>query len=231
MVLCNLSGTWSDPLLWDVCLGLAAWAVNGGAAPDDEFFERGGALAAGFAGAAVDHVLELKEAADAGGVDVIGDGGAAEFDGAGEDLLEGGVEAGELGAGEAPGGAAGADAGAEEGFVGVDVADAVQDGLVEECGFDGELAAAEEFGEGFRGDGGGFGAGAGVGAEGTEAAEAAGVDEAEFAAVGEGEDGVGVGGPGDLGGGDEEAAGHAEVDEELVVWRIGGRLCLCGAAA
>ena len=57
----------------------------------------------------------------------------------------------------------GADAGAEEGFVGVDVADAVEQGLVEQRGFDGGLAAAEEGDEVFEGDGEGFAAGAGVG--------------------------------------------------------------------
>ena len=48
-----------------------------------------------------------------------------------------------------------------------------------------------------------------------EASEAAGVDEAKFFAAAEGEDGVGVGRDGGVGGGDEQAAGHAEVDEEL----------------
>ncbi len=191
------------------------------------------AVVAELAGAAVNLVLELEEASDAVGVDVVGDGGAAELDGVGEDLLEGGVETGELGAGEAAGVAGGADAGAEEALVGVDVADAVEDGLVEEGGLDGELAAAEELGEVGGGDGGGLGTGAGVAGvfcfgfgvrfggivevDDGEAAEAAGVDEAEFAGVGQGQDGVGVGWERDFGLRDEEAAGHAEVDEELGV--------------
>ncbi len=213
-----------------VALVLAGGAVDGGAAAYGEFFEGGGAVVAELAGAAVDLVLELEEAADAVGVDVVGDGGAAELDGVGEDLLEGGVEADELGAGEAAGVAGGADAGAEEAFVGVDVADAVEDGLVEEGGLDGELTAAEEVGEVGGGDGGGFGAGAGVAGglggvgggfgvkvDDGEAAEAAGVYEAEFAAVGEGQDCVGVGWEWHFGLRDEEAAGHAEVDEKLSV--------------
>ena len=163
-------------------------------------------------GAAVDLVLELEEAADAVGVNVVGDRGAAEFDGVGEDLLECGVEAHEFGAGEFAGRAAGADGGSEEALVGVDVADAVEDGLVEERGFDGELAVFEEGGEVGGGDGGGFGTGAGVVGGDGEAAEAAGVDEAEFAVVGERENGVGVGWERDVGLRDEEAAGHAEVD-------------------
>jgi len=53
------------------------------------------------------------------------------------------------------------------------------------------------------------------------AAEAARIDEADFACgcfpgrAAEGEDGVGVGRERDLGCGDEEAARHAEVDEEF----------------
>src|SRR5438067_7963535 len=48
-----------------------------------------------------------------------------------------------------------------------------------------------------------------------KAAEAAWVYEANIAGVGEGEDCVGVWRDGDVGLRDEEAAGHAEVDEEL----------------
>jgi hypothetical protein len=48
-----------------------------------------------------------------------------------------------------------------------------------------------------------------------EASEAARVDEAKLLAAAEGEDGVGVWRDGCVWGGDEEAAGHAEVDEEL----------------
>ncbi len=54
-----------------------------------------------------------------------------------------------------------------------------------------------------------------------QASEAAGVDEAEFARVCEREDGVGVGRQGHVGVRDEQAAGHAEVDEELGRGRVG----------
>ena len=104
------------------------------------------------------------------------------------------AEAGQLVAGEAAGVAAGADSGVVEGLVGVDVADAVEEGLVEERGLDGGLAVAEERDEVFERDGEGFFAGAGVGSRADgEAAEAAGVDEAKLFAAAEGEDGVGVG--------------------------------------
>ena len=113
-----------------------------------------------------------------------------------EDFDQGGAEAGEFVAGEAAGVAGGTDAGVEERLVGVDVADAVEEGLVEQRGLDGGLAVAEEGDEVFERDGEGFAAGAfvlGVGCDDGEAAEAAGVDEAELLAAAEGEDGVGVG--------------------------------------
>ena len=172
-------------------------------------------------------MFELEEAANAVGIDVVGDGGAAEGDGVVEDGEEGGAEAVELGAGEAAGVAAGPDAGAEEAFVGVDVAHAGEEGLVEEGGFDGGAAAAEEGGKVGGGDGEGLGTGSGEGGLGAEvaeveAAEAAGIDEAHFATAGEGEAGVGVRGDGALWGGDEEAAGHAEVDDPLGLGWAGG---------
>lgn len=146
----------------------------------------------------------------------------------GEDVDESEAEALVLGAGEASGVAGGADGGAEEALVGVDVADSVEEGLIEERGLDGGLAVAEERGEGGGGDGEGFAAGAGVffggcavsccfvsGCVDGEAAETAGVYEAEFLSGAEVEDEVGVGRDGSVWGGDEEAASHAEVDEEL----------------
>ena len=101
-----------------------------------------------------------------------------------EDFDECGAEAGELVAGEASGVARGTDAGVEEGLVGVDVADAVKERLVEQRGLDGGLAGAEEGDEVFERDCEGLFARAGIGIGGYgEAAEAAGVDEAEFAAA------------------------------------------------
>ncbi|MCU1248711.1 MAG: hypothetical protein JWQ49_1740 [Edaphobacter sp.] len=110
------------------------------------------------------------------------------------------------------------DAGVEQSFIGVDVADTVEERLVEQRRLNGGLAVAEEGGEVFERDREGFGAGAFVscvGRDDGEAAEAAGVDEAEFFAAAEGEDGVSVRGDGRVGGGDEQATGHAEMDEEL----------------
>lgn len=188
----------------------------GTAACDGDALDGRAAGTAGLSGTRVDVVVELEETRYAVGVYVVGDGGAAQLDGVLEDLDEGGAEAGEFVAGEASGLAAGADSGVEESFVGVDVADSVEEGLVEERGFDGSLAIAEESDEVFEGDGEGLAAGAGVGGVlHGETAEAARVDEAKLLTVGERENGVGVGRVGDFGGVDEEAAGHAEVDEEL----------------
>ena len=100
--------------------------------------------------------------------------------------------------------AQGANASVEEGLVGVDVAYSMEERLVEQRSFDGRFAVAEESDEVFERDGEGLFAGAGVGlvCDG-EATEAAGVDEAKFAAAAEGEDGVGVGRDGGVGGRDE----------------------------
>ena len=54
-----------------------------------------------------------------------------------------------------------------------------------------------------------------VSADDGEAAEAAGVDEAKLLTAAEGKDGVGMGRDWCIGGGDEQAACHAEVDQEL----------------
>ena len=141
---------------------MASGAEVGASAAYDYSLNGGFADTAWLAGAGVDMVMELEEAGYTFSVYVIGDGGAAEFDGVFEDFDEGGAEAGELGAGESAGVAEGSDVGVEEGFVGVDVAYAVEQGLVEQRSFDGGLAVAEEGDEVFEGDGEGFAAGAGV---------------------------------------------------------------------
>ena len=137
-------------------------AEVGAAAGEGDAADGGCADEAGLAGAPVDLVPELEEAAGALGVDVVGDGGAAEADGVAEDFDQRGAQAGQLGAGEAGGLAGGADGGAEERLVGVDVADAVEQGLVEQRGFDGRAARMEEGDEVCEGDGEGLAAGAGV---------------------------------------------------------------------
>ena len=137
-----------------------------------------------------------------------------------EDLAERVTEALKLSTGEAAGYAAGADAGAEKAFVGVDVADAGEESLIEKGGFDRGPAAAEKGGEGFCADGEGLEAG-GEECGGIaeifvdEATEAARIDKAKLTAAGESEAGVSVGRGGRIGIGDEETAGHAEVHDPL----------------
>jgi len=138
-------------------------AEVGAAASEGDAADGRGADEAGLAGAPVDAVLELEEAARTIGIDVVGDGGAAEPDGVAEDLDERGAQAGQLGAGETGGLASGAEAGAEERLVGVDVADAVEERLIEQRGLDRRAARMEERDEVGERDGEGLAAGAGVG--------------------------------------------------------------------
>jgi len=135
-----------------------------------------------------------------------------------KDFDEGDTKAFEFGVGEAAGLPARTNAGTEERFVGVDVTHAGEQGLIEESGLDGEAPAAKERSECVGADGERFGAGSVEGFSPRqitefEAAEAAGIDEAQFAAAGEGEARVGVGFEEGVGSGDEKTAGHAEVDD------------------
>ena len=114
---------------------------------------RGSADETGLAGAHVDAVLELEEAGYPVGVDIVGNGRATKLDGFAEDGLECSPKPFEAGAGEASSHVGGADAGVEEALVGIDVANTMQELLVEEGGLDRELAATEESGEIFGGDG------------------------------------------------------------------------------
>jgi hypothetical protein len=196
---------------------LAIGAEMSSSASQENAADGGFADQAWFAGAQIDPMLELEEAADAAGIDIIGYGGATELDGMCQHLLQGDAEAVQLFALEAARHAFGADSGTEEAFVGVDVADAVEELLVEQGCFDGQTAAMKEPCKLVFTNNGGLGAGAGEGlfafelAE-FEATEAAGIDEAHLATAGQGEPGVGVRGNLRIGRSDEEAAGHAEMN-------------------
>src|SRR6185312_4291668 len=95
------------------------------------------------AGSLVDAMLRLEESGFAGGIYVVGDGGAAEADCAPEDLLEGAPEAFQLGSREAARDTPWADAGTEQALIGVNVADPREKRLVEKSGFYGESPVAE----------------------------------------------------------------------------------------
>ena len=168
----------------------------------------------------VDAMFQLKEASDSRSVHVIGHGRATEFDGAGEHIDQGLAQPLELCPGDACCLPARADTGARESFIGVDVADAVQQRLIEQGRFDGSFTTAEEPGEVCSGDPQRLFAGAGVGlAMDGEAAEASWIDEANLAPITERENGMGVRRERTVGMRDQETAGHAEVDEKLCCFR------------
>lgn len=192
----------------------------GAAAGDEDAADGGSTSAAGEAGTLVDAMLHLEEAGLASGIDVIGDRGSAQTNGVLEDLAECETEALEFSAGEAARHAAGVDAGAEEALVGIDVADAGEEGLIEKGGLDRGPAAAEKGSEGGGPDGEGLDSGSEEGGGVAEvfvgeAAEAARIDEAKLAAAGESEAGVGVWREGRVGIGEKKTAGHAEVHDPL----------------
>lgn len=195
---------------------MAVRAEMGPTTGEHDAADGGAADAAGLSFAAVDAMLHLEKPFAAFGVDVIGDRGTTGADGGTENRAQGSVKAGELVASESSGALRGPDAGPEETFVGVDVADTVEEGLIEQGGFDGELAAAKESDEVVEGDGERLGSRPLKfdGREG-EATEAAGINKAELAAGSEMQDGVGVRRLRRLGMSDEQSARHAEVHDPL----------------
>src|ERR1035438_9649668 len=113
-------------------------------------------------------------------------------------------------------------AGAEEGFIGVDISNAAHEGLVQQQALDARLMPPEGGGEFVEGDFQRFGPEAGNAAREVFAeldrAELAAVVEQQGGAV-EGEDGVGM----FAGiGAQQEAAGHAEVDRQIAAAPDGG---------
>jgi hypothetical protein len=213
-------------------LVLAMGAVMRPAAGDQNAADGGNAAAAGQAGALVNTVLDLEKSALACRVDVIGDRRAAQVYGVPEDLAKGETETLELGSGEPAGHASGSNAGTEEAFVSVDVADPGEQRLIEESGLDGEAAVAEERGERLASDGEGLEAGSlksGAVPEVfiCEAPETARINKAQLEAAGKSKAGVGVRRQWSGRIGNEQAAGHAQVDDPL---GIGNWIFRCGCA-
>src|ERR1035438_9727544 len=110
---------------------LAARAKVGTALGDDHPADRRPAEGARFAGALVDAVAELEEALAAFGIDVIGDGRSPGGDGFGEHGDHSVVEFAGAVAADALRQRLRMYAGAEEGFIGVDIADTAHEGLVQ----------------------------------------------------------------------------------------------------
>ena len=163
---------------------LAVGAEMGGSGGEDDALDGRVAFSAGLVVAGVDVVEVLEASWGAVGIDIVAEGAAAGVYGAAEDELDGLGELADLCVGEVVGGGEGVDGGDEERFIGVDVAEAGDEGLVEECGLDRAAGAGEELVELVWVEGEGFGAevgfGVGGGGEERDGAEAAGVAEAEM---------------------------------------------------
>src|SRR5581483_9456798 len=196
---------------------LAARAVVRAAAANDNALDGRAADQAGFAFAPVNAVLELEKAGVAVCVDIVGNRGAAGGDGFVEDRLEPVEEALHLVAAHAGSAAARADAGAEQRLVGVDVAHAAQQLLVQERALHRRPAAAEQAGEEFESDVERLGSGGGesVAADDAQLAEHAGIDEAQLAPGGEMRDQVRVLFDGVRWLADQQPPGHAEMHDPL----------------
>ena len=106
---------------------------------------------AGFTGPLVDAMLELEEAFHSFGIHVIGDRGASHLDGLLQHGLQRLAQTLQLRTGKPSGSASWPETGVEQAFVGVDVAHAREQRLVEQGGLDSQLAPAEQ-----RAEGGGF---------------------------------------------------------------------------
>ena len=181
-------------------------------------------------------MLQLEEAFLAVGIHVVADGRAAQRDGFVQNFLQRSVQLAQLLAGERRRTAPRADAGAKQRLVGVDVADAAQQLLIEQRALDRRLALAKELDKaiGLRLQW--LVAGSSETADGflvephhRQPAEAPRIDEAQLAPGLQLEHGVGVLQQLIIGLRHLHASGHAEVHDPLSVWlRLG--LCRCADA-
>lgn len=204
-------------------LGLAGGAPDGGSLGDEGFSKLGSAALAGQAASAVDAMSELERAGGPVEHDMIPQGRPASRDRFSQDSADVSRQ-GLDGVGlESVGRGLGVDLSAVEGFVGVDVADASEDGLVEQGGFDGSLGGLEGGLELSGGHGQGVGAEGGPACGGQFLEIGEGPDSAKASGVGHLEGGVFVEVPADVGvwGGLEgvggscgERSGHAQVEAE-----------------
>lgn len=128
-------------------MALARGAKEAGAAGLHDAFDGAGASGAGVASLAIDLKAFLEIAQRAVGGGVIAQTGATGGDGFVEDIDNSGGKAGDLFALDAAAGAGGVDAGAEERFADVDVAEAGDETLIEEERLGGGGAARKGGGE------------------------------------------------------------------------------------
>ena len=110
----------------------------------DQAADRRATYQAWLAGPHIHAMLKLEKTADPGGIHVVGHGRTAERDSRAQHSLQAGVKPGKFSAGEPGRPAAGSEAGSEKTLVCIDVADAVQQLLIEQGGLDGRLPAPKE---------------------------------------------------------------------------------------
>src|SRR2546421_11628325 len=117
----------------------------GGSAAKDDSGNGGFAADTGLVFTSINPVKKLEGPFFAIGIDVVAQGAAAMVDGAAENELDRPVQSKDLVAGEQIARSGGINAGMEERFIGVDVADAGQDALIEKGG----LNCPASFGKAF----------------------------------------------------------------------------------
>jgi len=125
----------------------------GTAATDDNPLDWRLAHPARLARTRINMMAKLKETGDSIGIHIVRHGRTAKLDGFGEDFDERGAESCKFRAGQLAGMASRANPSMEEGLVSVDIADAMEQRLVQQRGFNRCLALAEEGDKLFETDG------------------------------------------------------------------------------
>ncbi len=117
----------------------------GGAAAKDDSGNGGFAADTGLVFTSINPVKKLEGPFFAIGIDVVAQGAAAMVDGAAENELDRPIQSKDLLAGEQIAGSGGINAGMKERFIGVDVADAGEDALIEKGSFNGAAGFGKAF--------------------------------------------------------------------------------------
>lgn len=183
--------------------------------PDRRF-----ATAAGFSGPQVDAVFELKEAAHAVGIHVVGDRRSAQPDGMMENLAQRNAQPLELGSGEPTGGPPRPEAGMKKALIGIDVAHPGEKCLVQQRGLDCQPAPTKEHRKLFRADGERILAGRPKRGNVLEIAElkpaeSPGIDKTQLAATCQAKTCMSMGVHGGVGRRHQQTAAHAKVNDPL----------------
>lgn len=119
-------------------------AIMSSAAGDDHPANGRLAAAAGLGSPLVNTVFKLKKTTLSVGADVVGDRRTTQKDGVGEDFAQRQPEPFKLNKRQAVGPSPRANAGIKEAFIGIDIADACKQGLVEQSCLDRQAPAAKK---------------------------------------------------------------------------------------